>query len=152
MHSLLERQIRKYLPDSLKDADELAVFIEAINKSYSNFDEKNSMVQRAMNISSDELFKANQDLRAETENQKKTLNILEKAIALLNINNEDDATQKSLKIQADLDPLALASKIEKQANDIVKMTAEKNKMVKDAGIHRKEKGKNDRQRISSIFW
>tara|TARA_R110000868_G_scaffold137115_2_gene350549 strand:+ start:1916 stop:2977 length:1062 start_codon:yes stop_codon:yes gene_type:complete len=141
MHSLLERQIRKYLPDSLKDADELAVFIEAINKSYSNFDEKNSMVQRAMNISSDELFKANQDLRAETENQKKTLNILEKAIALLNINNEDDATQKSLKIQADLDPLALASKIEKQANDIVKMTAEKNKMVKD--LERQNAALND---------
>lgn len=132
MHSLLKRQIRKYLPDNLKNSEEIAVFYDAINRSYSDYDEKAMMVQRAMNLSSDELFKANQDLKAETESQRKTLNILEKAIDVLN-NSKDHSKTNANKSQEKLqfDALEIAAKIEQQANDIVKMTAEKNTMLKN---------------------
>ena len=132
MHSLLKRQIRKYLPENLKDSKEVAVFLDAIDKSYSDYDEKANMVQRAMNLSSDELFKANQDLRAETESQRKTLNILEKAIEVLNNSESDNATKTNKsKDKLEFDALEIAAKIEKQAHDIVKMTAEKNTMLKN---------------------
>lgn len=141
MHSLLKRQIRKYLPENLKNSEEIAVFLDAIEKSYSNYDEKVVMVQRAMNISSDELFKANKDLKAETESQRKTLNILEKAIELLNDISLEDEKDKKIEIKSNLDPLQLASKIEKQANDIVRMTSEKNKMLNE--LERQNAALND---------
>jgi light-regulated signal transduction histidine kinase (bacteriophytochrome) len=141
MHSLLKRQIRKSLPDHLKDSEEIALFIDAINKSYEDYDDKAQMVQRAMNISSKELFQANKDLRAEAESQRKTLNILEKAIRVLNdsssTENEDTNQKELLKIDA----LELATKIEKQAKDIVKMTAEKNTMLRN--LERQNASLND---------
>ncbi|QWX84754.1 HAMP domain-containing histidine kinase [Cellulophaga sp. HaHaR_3_176] len=141
MHSLLKRQIRKYLPEDFKDSQDLAVFLDAIEKSYSNYDEKVIMVQRAMNISSEELFEANKYLTAETENQKKTLNTLEKAIELLNNTSSEGDQNKKFEIKSNLDPLELVSKIENQANDIVRMTSEKNKMLKD--LERQNAALND---------
>lgn len=132
MHSLLKRQIRKYLPENLKNSEEVAVFLDAIDRSYTDYDEKAMMVQRAMNLSSEELFKANQDLRAETESQRKTLNILEKALAVLNNSKDDTSTNaNNSKDKLEFDALEIAAKIEQQANDIVKMTAEKNTMLKN---------------------
>ncbi len=131
MHSLLKRQIRKYIPENLKDSEELVLFIDAIDKSYSDYDEKANMIQRAIKLSSAELSKANKDLRAETESQKKTLNILEKAIHILNSSDEKSKNDNKALSEIELDPIELANKIEKQAKDIVKMTAENNKMLKN---------------------
>lgn len=141
MHSLLKRQVRKYLPENLLNSPEIAVFLDAIEKSYSDYDEKATMVQRAMSISSDELFNANKGLRAETESQRKTLKILEKAIEVLNIFNVNDLESKNSKDKLDINPLELATRIEKQANDIVKMTAEKNRLVKN--LERQNAALND---------
>ena len=63
MNSLLKRQIRKYLSEDLKGNEDLANFLTAVNRSYDNFDEQSSMIQRAMSISSDELFNANKKLQ-----------------------------------------------------------------------------------------
>ncbi|MBU2996691.1 GHKL domain-containing protein [Cellulophaga baltica] len=129
MHSLLKRQIRKYIPENLKDSKELVLFIEAIDKSYSDYEEKSEMIQRAMKLSSDELYKANKDLRAETESQKKTLNILKKAINILN--DSKNVIEDNNKISLALDPIEIVNRIEKQAKDIVRMTAENKAMVKN---------------------
>ncbi|MBO0592737.1 HAMP domain-containing histidine kinase [Cellulophaga sp. E16_2] len=141
MHSLLKRQIRKHLPENLKDSEEVTAFLEAINNSYEDYDEKADMVQRAMNISSAELFQANKVLRLESESQRKTLTILEKAIRILNdtkiTKNEETSTKDSLGIDA----LELAAKIEKQAKDIIKMTAEKNALLKN--LERQNASLND---------
>ncbi|MGZ9674787.1 sensor histidine kinase [Flavobacterium sp. GNP001] len=67
MNSLLKRQIDKKLRGGLNDLD---IFLEAINDSYENFESQISLLQRAMKISSDELFKANQKLRNEAESLK----------------------------------------------------------------------------------
>lgn len=67
MHSLLKRQIDKKLVGGLNDLD---VFLVAINDSYQNYESQIEMLQRAMKISSDELFEANQKLRDEAKSLK----------------------------------------------------------------------------------
>jgi light-regulated signal transduction histidine kinase (bacteriophytochrome) len=141
MHSLLKRQIKKYIPENLKDSEGLALFIDAIDQSYSDYDEKAGMIQRAMQLSSSELFKANKDLRAETESQKKTLGILEKAIHILNSSDENSKHDHETFSKIELDPIELANKIEKQAKDIVRMTAENNIMLKN--LERQNTALND---------
>tara|TARA_R110002012_G_scaffold320402_2_gene543897 strand:+ start:6969 stop:8030 length:1062 start_codon:yes stop_codon:yes gene_type:complete len=131
MHSLLKRQVRKYLPENLNDSEEINVFLEAIDKSYSDYDDKANMVQRAMNLSSDELFQANKALRVEAESQRKILNILEKAIEVLNSSNDQEKNSGKSKEILEIDALELAAKIENQAHEVVKMTAEKNSMLKN---------------------
>jgi hypothetical protein len=54
MHSLLKRQIDKKLT-GLNDLD---IFLDAVNESYQNYESQIEMLQRAMKISSDELFEA----------------------------------------------------------------------------------------------
>ncbi len=67
MNPLLQRQIDKKLKGGLNDLD---LFLEAINDSYQNFEEQIALLHRAMKISSDELFEANQKLRDEAESLK----------------------------------------------------------------------------------
>lgn len=67
MNALLKRQIDKKLKGGLNDLD---LFLEAINESYVNFEDQIALLQRAMKISSDELFEANQKLRDEAESLK----------------------------------------------------------------------------------
>ncbi|WP_282133293.1 sensor histidine kinase [Cellulophaga baltica] len=141
MHSLLKRQIRKHLPENLKDSEDLAAFLDAINNSYKDYDDKAEMVQRAMSISSIELTQANKDLRAESESQRKILNILEKAIRVLNDSGNTEPEENSPMEFLEVDALELAAKIEKQAKDIVKMTAEKNTMMKN--LERQNASLND---------
>ncbi|WP_158976696.1 ATP-binding protein [Cellulophaga sp. L1A9] len=141
MHSLLKRQIRKHLPENLKDSGEIAAFLDAINNSYKDYDDKAEMVQRAMSISSKELTQANKVLRAEAESQRKTLNILERAIRVLNDSSSTENEEAKSKDTLEIDALELAAKIEKQAKDIVKMTAEKNTLLKN--LERQNASLND---------
>ena len=67
MHSLLKRQIDKKLTGGLNDLD---IFLDAVNESYQNYESQIEMLQRAMKISSDELFEANKKLRDEAESLK----------------------------------------------------------------------------------
>lgn len=67
MHSLLKRQIDKKLAGGLNDLD---IFLDAVNDSYQNYESQIEMLQRAMKISSDELFEANQKLRDEAKSLK----------------------------------------------------------------------------------
>jgi len=74
MNPLLKRQVEKKLKGGLNDLD---LFLEAINESYVNFEDQISLLQRAMKISSDELFEANQKLRDEAESLKEVNKNLE---------------------------------------------------------------------------
>ncbi|WP_209406029.1 ATP-binding protein [Pseudozobellia sp. WGM2] len=127
MHSLLERQIRKYLPESLKENTELEAFFMAVSKSYLDFDDKVSMIQRATAISSKELYEANRELEDKAQRQKKIIDSLEKALESLDAHfipekGENDAT---------LDVEKLAHKIGEQAEQLSQMTTEQNKLMKE---------------------
>lgn len=128
MHSLLKRQIRKYLPARLESDPEMDSFLEAVEKSYENYDDKFSMLHRASTISSEELFEANKKLREEATQQKSILGSLENAIRSLRENlNEEQSTQKNL--QEDLNTEQLATYISNLAHKVSEMTLEKDKLV-----------------------
>lgn len=106
MNSLLRRQIDKKLKGGLNDLD---LFLVAINDSYENFENQIDLLQRAMKISSDELFEANQKLRDEAESLKEVnknlqfiLNSMSLDVAITSnedsFNSSDYIKQQSIEI------------------------------------------------------
>lgn len=84
MNSLLKRQIEKKLKNGLNDIDQ---FFNAVDDSYNNFESQISLLQRAMKISSDELFDANQKLRDEAKSLKEINKNLETILNSMNLEN-----------------------------------------------------------------
>lgn len=126
MHSLLKRQIKKFLPKELAEHPELAMFLDSISKSYSDFDQKLKMIQRATSLSSEELYAANLRLNKEAENQRKVLESLSRAVASM-----QDKTTDRINGSLDFNPQKLVEDIEKQAHKLVEITAEKNMLLKN---------------------
>ena len=62
LHTLLLRQLRKHFPAGAPDG--LADFIEAVNSAYYQFDDDRRMLERSLDLSSQELIQANGELRA----------------------------------------------------------------------------------------
>ncbi len=125
MHSLLKRQIKKFLPLRFKESPELAQFFESVDKSYTDYDDKLTMIQRATSLSSKELYEANKRLNKETEGQRKILEALSKAVALM----EHGTTQQQG--NQGFDPQRLVENIENQANKILEITAEKDVLLQN---------------------
>lgn len=129
MHSLLKRQIRKYLPEDLEAHPEMVSFLDAIEKSYENYDDKFSMLHRASTISSDELFEANKSLQKEAKQQKKILVSLENTIRSLTENlNEEQLFGENVK--EDFNAEDLAAYISNLAAKVSEMTVEKDRLLK----------------------
>jgi PAS domain S-box-containing protein len=63
IHSLLKRQIRKYFNDSLEVPKEWQGFIEMVNNAYHEFDTDRNMLERSLDLSSQELLQANTEMR-----------------------------------------------------------------------------------------
>jgi light-regulated signal transduction histidine kinase (bacteriophytochrome) len=125
MNSLLKRQIRKYLKDS-PIPTELAAFVDAINRSYKNYDEQFLMLQRAMTISSEELFVANQKLRIEAQEQQELIDKLKNVINTLKAydlseNNQIDITK--------LSGLNLVNFLDNQTKDIVEINTQRENVL-----------------------
>ncbi|MDF4202525.1 HAMP domain-containing sensor histidine kinase [Maribacter sp. SA7] len=133
MHSLLKRQIRKYLPADLESHPEMEHFLEAIEKSYENYDDKFSMLHRASTISSDELFEANKKLQNEAKQQKKILVSLEDAIRSLTDNlNEDQLFGQNIEDEFNAEQLAI--NISNLASQVSEMSVEKDKLLRSLEI------------------
>ncbi|MDH3271825.1 MAG: response regulator [Gemmatimonadota bacterium] len=62
-HSLLRRQIRRIFRDGQTPGD-LEEFLEIVDEAYRQFDDDRLMLERSLDLSSDELFEANSELRA----------------------------------------------------------------------------------------
>jgi len=63
LHSLLRRQLKRFFPDNQVPA-ELQPLLDAINDAYSQFDGDRAMLERSLDLSSQELLQANSELRA----------------------------------------------------------------------------------------
>ena len=85
MNPLLRRQISKHLDASLAESEEMNTFLNAINSSYETHQEQFNMLQRAMQISSDELYEANRQLQKDFKHQKDILDSISGAIAAMNL-------------------------------------------------------------------
>lgn len=127
MHSLLARQIRKFLPEELKGHPDIDVFLESINNSYIDFDEKLKMIESSISLSSDELYEANKRLNKESESQKNILRTLSKTVSSI----ENTLQKEVLKESQEFDPLKLVEDIENQTNKIIEITAEKDVLLKN---------------------
>ncbi|SDX28602.1 His Kinase A (phospho-acceptor) domain-containing protein [Lutibacter oricola] len=112
MNKLLTRQIKKYLSDDDLKSAEVQNFINAIDRSYINYENQFKMSQRATKISSDELYDANVKLRKDAENQKKIINSLKYVVKVLKLESADNLND----VEESVD---LVKFIEKQSNEIL---------------------------------
>ena len=122
MNSLLQRQLKKYLQPSDLDNEALQQFLEAVDTSYETHMEQFQMLQRAMRISSDELFEANQQLRKEAEGQREILDSISFTIHALNL-KETKKTEGRVKLTN------LASYIREQSDELQKAVLEQKNLM-----------------------
>ncbi len=135
MNPLLKRQIRKLLPADLKEREDLQPFLKAVGDSYDNLEDQFKMTQRAMTISSEELFEANQSLREESKKQQELLERLQSVINSLNTEQEEtinlDKTQNIKKG-------SLANFISDQADQLIAVNKNQERLLKELAIQNQE--------------
>ncbi|MWW23815.1 sensor histidine kinase [Algibacter lectus] len=135
MNSLLKRQIRKFLSEELKNNEDLSEFLNAVDLSYNNFDEQSSMIQRAMSISSDELYSANRKLQKEANEQKEVIDKLKNVIDTLKFYNlkEDEKPEN-----AELSGPKLVDFIDNQTKEIIEMNKQKQSLLTELAHQNQE--------------
>ena len=80
---LLKRQIKRTFGHLENVPQNVWSFLEAVDKSYSHFGEDRELLERAMEISSEELYEANAKLRAEATEQKQIFSKLRQSLSNL---------------------------------------------------------------------
>ena len=63
LHSLLRRQLKRHFPDA-RVPPEFEPMLAAIDQAYKQFDNDRAMLERSLDLSSQELLQANSELRA----------------------------------------------------------------------------------------
>jgi PAS domain S-box-containing protein len=63
-HSLLKRQLKRFFGDSFEVPDEWRSFVDAVNSAYFESDSDRNMLERSLELSSQELLQANSEMRA----------------------------------------------------------------------------------------
>ncbi|MEE9252138.1 MAG: ATP-binding protein [Thermodesulfobacteriota bacterium] len=81
IHSLLRRQLKKQFGSPESPDRELEEFLSMINDAYWEFDSDREMLERSLDLSSQELAKANESLQAETQERKRTEEALKENLA-----------------------------------------------------------------------
>ncbi|MFN7946091.1 MAG: ATP-binding protein [Blastocatellia bacterium] len=64
MHSLLKRQLKKFLKDPATASAEWAALITAVDEAYHQFDDDRRMLERSLELSSQELLQSNAEIRS----------------------------------------------------------------------------------------
>ncbi len=64
MHSLLKRQLRRYLGGVDSFPPEWQAFVDAVKNAYLEFDDDRRMLERSLELTSEELLQANSEMRA----------------------------------------------------------------------------------------
>ncbi|MEA3437264.1 MAG: histidine kinase dimerization/phospho-acceptor domain-containing protein, partial [Thermodesulfobacteriota bacterium] len=83
MNRLLERQIKKFLGSAGSIAKESEPLFKAINDAYDSFDTDRDLMERSLDLSSQELIEANRLLRREADSQKAIMDKLKVAITAI---------------------------------------------------------------------
>ncbi|VXB21714.1 Two-component sensor histidine kinase [Flavobacterium sp. 9AF] len=129
MKSLLNRQINKLIKTNPEVLQSLQPFFNAVNESYGNYEDQLSMLQRAMKISSDELFEANKKLREEANSLKEVNENLSNILKSINL----DATKL-----ADEKEFNQTEYLKKQAEEIILMTNQREELLKNLETQNQE--------------
>jgi signal transduction histidine kinase len=75
MHRLLQRQLKKFFPNAAPQSAEWEAFFKAVSEAYISYDVDYEQLERTLEVSSNELFKSNQqlnELNASLESKVKT--------------------------------------------------------------------------------
>jgi PAS domain S-box-containing protein len=67
MHSLLKRQIRRYLGDVIPTGEPWQAFLDAVNDAYEQSDADRRMLEHSLELSAQDVLEANSQLRAVVE-------------------------------------------------------------------------------------
>jgi signal transduction histidine kinase/ActR/RegA family two-component response regulator len=76
MHNLLKRQIKRHLANKNIDPSLLKPFLNSISESYEQFESDFSLLERAMDLASEELLEKNNILKLEVLERKKAVSEL----------------------------------------------------------------------------
>ncbi len=115
MNRLLKRQIKRYFNGIENVPESLKPFLEAVGSSYNHYEEDRVLLERAIDISSDELTKANQQLREEAQGQQAILSKLKSSLkTVLSITPES----KFHEFDSDQDILGIVTVLESQLRTI----------------------------------
>ena len=135
MPTLLRRQIRKYLSKDLAESKDLDQFVDAVRRSYINYDEQFAMQQRAMTISSEELFEANQKLKKEAIAQQEVIDKLKHVTETLKFYKLPDHKATDDK---ELDGSKLVDFIDNQTKEIVEINKQREKLLSELAHQNQE--------------
>jgi light-regulated signal transduction histidine kinase (bacteriophytochrome) len=135
MNSLLKRQIRKHLDEGLENDPNFTQFINAVDLSYDNFDDHFEMLQRAMSISSDELFAANEKLRQETIAQKEVITKLKNVFDTFKFNTKPS---EDLVDNLELDGSKLVDLIDSKTKEVVEINTQRENLLTQLAQQNKE--------------
>lgn len=91
LHKLLERQLRKYLPDSWESHAGLKEFIDAVNSSYESFERDKALNEHANKISEEEYIRTNQRLVDEINQREESVLQLKEAIQAIQLDHDGSA-------------------------------------------------------------
>lgn len=83
MNKLLARQIKKFFGNASPAIPEVKKLLKVISETYDGFDEDRTLMERSLDLSSNELVDVNQKLRQEAETLKAILNELRSATTAL---------------------------------------------------------------------
>lgn len=97
-HPLLKRQLRKYFPDLEEIPEKFIPFFHAVNQSYLHYDSDRDLLERAMDISSEELTETNKKLLAEVKTHQSTSKRLFQALESMGIYHEAPKTTDLVKV------------------------------------------------------
>lgn len=64
MHTLLKRQLRRYFGEASSIPEQWRGLIDAVNDAYCEFDADRGMLERSLELSSQELLRSNSEMRA----------------------------------------------------------------------------------------
>lgn len=70
-HGLLKRQLRRTIGETASLSDTLQEFIESVNRAYFDFEDDRRILERSLDLSSEELLEANEELSRHRENLEK---------------------------------------------------------------------------------
>jgi len=82
-HPLLNKQVKKLLPESYLEDETIVQFLNAINSSFNNFDKAKNLADHAFNISEQEYQQVTANLREQNEIKQRSISQIKEAIKSL---------------------------------------------------------------------
>lgn len=85
-HAVLEKQIKKLLPEALAEDEVIKVFLQSVSNSYSNFEKDKKLAEHAFSISEKEYQDVTKHLQHQNEIKNESIRKLKEAVIALDSN------------------------------------------------------------------